>query len=153
MLVALYSTAISYEQAGKMASAIRTTNAAGLKAAAAAASTSAAAAALNDCSGESETSEDDLDPRVEGSAGGDVGGAVGVGGESIARQVILFFETPFLHQTSRCPYCAFGFHCKFRGMRSLKLCHSCQIMSFMSNHVIWSNYVIHFKSCHSCQIM
>jgi hypothetical protein len=31
-------------------------------------------------------------------------------------------------KTSRCPYCAFGFHCKFRGMRSLKLCHSCQIM-------------------------
>jgi hypothetical protein len=47
-------------------------------------------------------------------------------------------------KTRRCPYCAFGFHCKFRGMRSLKLCHSCQIMSFMSNHVI------HLKSCHSC---
>jgi hypothetical protein len=33
-----------------------------------------------------------------------------------------------LVKTSRCPYCAFGFHCKFRGMRSLKLCNSCQIM-------------------------
>jgi hypothetical protein len=49
--------------------------------------------------------------------------------------------------TSRCPYCAFGFHCKFTGMRSFKLCLSCQIISFMSNHVI------HVKSCHSCQIM
>jgi hypothetical protein len=29
----------------------------------------------------------------------------------------------------------------------VKSCHSCQIMSFMSNHVI------HVKSCHSCQIM
>jgi hypothetical protein len=46
-----------------------------------------------------------------------------------------------LSKTSRCPYCAFGFHCKFRGMRSLKLCHSCQIMSFISNHAI------HVKSC------
>jgi hypothetical protein len=27
---------------------------------------------------------------------------------------------PFHLSTSRCPYCAFGFHCKFRGMRSLK---------------------------------
>jgi hypothetical protein len=50
-------------------------------------------------------------------------------------------------ETSRCPYCAFGFHCKFTGMRSCKSCHSCQIMSFMSN------LVIHVKSCHSCQIM
>jgi hypothetical protein len=44
---------------------------------------------------------------------------------------------PNIRKTSRCPYCAFGFHCKFRGMRSLKLCHSChscQIMSFISNH-------------------
>jgi hypothetical protein len=69
-------------------------------------------------------------------------------------------------ETSRCPYCAFGFHCKFTGMRSFKSCHSCQIMSFMSNHVIlaisshtsqimsfMSNHVIHVKSCHSCQIM
>jgi hypothetical protein len=82
-------------------------------------------------------------------------------------------------KTSRCPYCAFGFHCKFTGMWScqimslmsnhvihVKLCHSCQIMSFMSNHVIdvkschscqimsfMSNHVIHVKSCHSCQIM
>jgi hypothetical protein len=38
-------------------------------------------------------------------------------------------------------------------MRSLKLCHSSQIMSFMSSHVDWSNHVIHVKSCHSCQIM
>jgi hypothetical protein len=78
----------------------------------------------------------------------------------------------FVVKTSRCPYCAFGFHCKFRGMRSLKLCHSCQIMSFMSNHVIhvksrhssqimlfMLNHVIHViscnlvKSCHACQIM
>jgi hypothetical protein len=29
----------------------------------------------------------------------------------------------------------------------VKSCHSCQIMSFVSNHVI------HVKSCHSCQIM
>jgi hypothetical protein len=72
-------------------------------------------------------------------------------------------------KTSRCPYCAFGFHCKFRGMRSLKLCHSSQIMPFMLNHVIhviscnlekschscqiMSNHVIHVKSCHSSQIM
>jgi hypothetical protein len=59
-----------------------------------------------------------------------------------------FESYAFIHvhiiMTSRCPYCAFCFHCKFRGMRSLKLCHSCQIMSFMSNHVI------HLKSCHSC---
>jgi hypothetical protein len=71
-----------------------------------------------------------------------------------------------LMETSRCPYCAFGFHCKFTGMRSCKSCHSCQIMSFMLNHVIhvkschscqimsfMSNHVIHVKSCHSCQIM
>jgi hypothetical protein len=51
------------------------------------------------------------------------------------------------NKTSRCPYCAFGFHCKFTGIRSFKSCHSCQIISFMSNHVI------HVKSCHSCQIM
>jgi hypothetical protein len=29
----------------------------------------------------------------------------------------------------------------------VKSCNSCQIMSFMSNHII------HVKSCHSCQIM
>jgi hypothetical protein len=34
-------------------------------------------------------------------------------------------QTWRIRSTSRCPYCAFGFHCKFRGMRSLKLCHSC----------------------------
>jgi hypothetical protein len=79
-------------------------------------------------------------------------------------------------RTSRCPYCAIGFHCEVLWMGPLwslfsalnhvihvklcqimsfssnhviqfKSCHSCQIMSFMSNHVI------HVKSCHSCQIM
>jgi hypothetical protein len=51
----------------------------------------------------------------------------------------------------------------------IKSCHSCQIMSFMSNYIIYviyvkscqscqimsfmSNHVIHVKSCHSCQIM
>jgi hypothetical protein len=48
----------------------------------------------------------------------------------------------------------------------VKSCHSCQIMSFMSNHIIhvkschscqimsfMSNHVIHLKSCQSCQIM
>jgi hypothetical protein len=68
---------------------------------------------------------------------------VGVAGGPSAHNIV----------TSRCPYCAFGIHCKFRGMRSLKLCHLCQIMSFMSNHVIISNHAIQFKSCNSCQIM
>jgi hypothetical protein len=59
---------------------------------------------------------------------------------AMARKVIYDRKRPpkgtLQVKKRRCPYCAFGFHCKFRGMRSLKLCHSCQIMSFMSNHVI-----------------
>jgi hypothetical protein len=90
----------------------------------------------------------------------------------------LKYGTPYEHCnwiTSRCPYCAFGFHCKvsWTGVIDVKSCHSCQITTFMSNHVNsrcscqitrflsklcqnMSNQVVHFiscPSCHSCQIM
>jgi hypothetical protein len=49
----------------------------------------------------------------------------------VARGLPKYFWTNSLsRQTSRCPFCAFGFYCKFTGMRSCKSCHSCQIMSF-----------------------
>jgi hypothetical protein len=44
------------------------------------------------------------------------------------KDVIGGKDIQFLVITSRCPYCAFSFNCKFRGMRSLKSCNSCQIM-------------------------
>jgi hypothetical protein len=70
----------------------------------------------------------------------------------------------FLALTSRCPYCAFGFHCKVRGMDSVSAhlchvnsCHSCKFMSIIAFHdilcqflVIYVIYVISFH-VHSCQ--
>jgi hypothetical protein len=70
--------------------------------------------------------------------------------QGYGRSATLFMEQHIMNKTSRCPYCALGFHCKVRGKESI-WARSYYVMSIHIHVINVNSYSCH--SCHSCHFM